>query len=64
MQMLKMSQPSVSRRLAKSREALLSALVQWSQDSLNISVTSNLVKEMSAALEEWLQIRYGELISK
>ncbi|MCC5645882.1 sigma-70 family RNA polymerase sigma factor [Nostoc sp. CHAB 5824] len=59
-QRLQMSQPTVSRRLFKARESLLSALVQWSQDTLNISVTSNLVKDMSTALEEWLKVKYGE----
>lgn len=64
MQKLNMSQPSVSRRLAKSRETLLKAIVQWSQDSLNISVNPNLVKEMSTALDEWLQVRYSTLVSQ
>ncbi|MEA5625895.1 sigma-70 family RNA polymerase sigma factor [Nostoc sp. UHCC 0251] len=59
-QRLQMSQPTVSRRLFKARESLLSALVQWSQDTLNISVTSNLIKDMSTALEEWLKVKYGE----
>lgn len=59
-QRLQMSQPTVSRRLFKARESLLLALVQWSQDTLNISVTSNLVKDMSTALEEWLKVKYGE----
>ncbi|MBD0303265.1 MAG: sigma-70 family RNA polymerase sigma factor [Tolypothrix sp. T3-bin4] len=59
-QCLQMSQPTVSRRLFKARESLLSALVLWSQDTLNISVTSNLIKDMSTALEEWLKVKYGE----
>lgn len=59
-QRLQMSQPTVSRRLLKARESLLAALIQWSQDTLNISVTSNLVKDMSTALEEWLKVKYGE----
>ncbi|MEH2205065.1 MAG: sigma-70 family RNA polymerase sigma factor [Nostoc sp.] len=57
---LQMSQPTVSRRLIKCRESMLSALIQWSQDTLNISVTSNLVNDMSSALEEWLKVKYGE----
>ena len=39
---------------------MLAALIQWSQDTLNISVTSNLVNDMSSALEEWLKVKYGE----
>ncbi|MEH2324934.1 MAG: sigma-70 family RNA polymerase sigma factor [Nostoc sp.] len=57
---LQMSQPTVSRRLFKARELMLAALSQWSQDTLNISVTSNLVNDMSSALEEWLKVKYGE----
>ncbi|MBF2026223.1 MAG: sigma-70 family RNA polymerase sigma factor [Oscillatoriales cyanobacterium C42_A2020_001] len=35
MQQLQMSQATVSRRLTKAREAVLMALVQWSQEALN-----------------------------
>lgn len=59
-QCLQMSQPTVSRKLFKARESMLSGLIQWSQDTLNISVTSNLVNDMSTALEEWLKVKYGE----
>ncbi|MDF5740352.1 sigma-70 family RNA polymerase sigma factor [Nostoc sp. S13] len=57
-QQLQISQPTVSRRLIKARESLLAALILWSQQTLNISVTSNLIKDISAALEEWLKIKY------
>ena len=57
---LQMSQPTVSRRLLKARELMLAALIQWSQYTLNISVTSNLVNDMSSALEEWLKVKYGK----
>ncbi len=57
---LQISQPTVSRRLIKARESLLATLIRWSQETLNISVTSNLVKDMSTALEEWLKVRYGD----
>jgi RNA polymerase sigma factor (sigma-70 family) len=50
-----MSQVTVSRRLTKAREALLTALVQWSQTTLNRPPTSTLIKDMSMALEEWLK---------
>lgn len=57
MKEMAMSQASVSRRLSKSREILLTALVQWGQ-SLNISPTPSLIKDMSVALDEWLTARY------
>ncbi|GAA6616163.1 sigma-70 family RNA polymerase sigma factor [Scytonema sp. NUACC26] len=60
MQELQMSQPTVSRRLVKGREAMLAALVHWSQSTLNIPVTSNQIKDMSVLLEEWLRNQYGE----
>lgn len=54
---LALSQASVSRRLSKARENLLTATVQWSQ-SLNIAVNPALIKEMSTAIDEWLNLRY------
>lgn len=54
---MELTQVTVSRRLTKAREALLTALVQWGQNTLNKPPTSNLIKDMSAALEEWLQLR-------
>jgi len=59
MQQLQMSQATVSRRLTKAREALLLALIEWSQQTLNSSPNPNLIKDMSAALEEWLGVHYG-----
>ncbi|OUL34019.1 sigma-70 family RNA polymerase sigma factor [Nostoc sp. 106C] len=59
-QELKISQPTVSRRLLKGRESLLEALITWSQKAENISVNSNQIKDMSAALEEWLRINYAK----
>ncbi len=61
MQQLQMSQATVSRRLTKAREALLMALGHWSQQTLNNSTSPNLIKDMSAALEEWLEVHYGVL---
>jgi RNA polymerase sigma factor (sigma-70 family) len=56
-QHLQLSQATVSRRLNKVREALLTAMVQWSQKELNIVLTPTLIKEMSTALEAWLSDR-------
>lgn len=52
-----MSQASVSRRLSKARETLLTAVARWSQ-ALNITLTPALIKEMSTALDEWLNLYY------
>lgn len=57
MREMAMSQASVSRRLSKARETLLKTIVQWGQH-LNISLTPDRIKEMSAVLDEWLASRY------
>ncbi|MBD2388134.1 sigma-70 family RNA polymerase sigma factor [Cylindrospermum sp. FACHB-282] len=59
-QELKISQPTVSRRLLKGRDLLLAALLNWSRQTENISVNANQIKDMSAALEEWLKINYAQ----
>lgn len=56
---LDIKQYTVSRRLTKAKEILLRSLANWCQDSLHISVTSDLLKSMSAVMEEWLQNYYG-----
>lgn len=57
MKEMAMSQASVSRRLSKARETLLTAVVHWGQ-ALNIMPTPALIKDMSTALDEWLNARY------
>lgn len=54
-QQLEIKQYTVSRRLTKARESLLLALAQWSQDTLHISPNSNVLKDISIVMEEWLK---------
>ncbi|MBH8574769.1 sigma-70 family RNA polymerase sigma factor [Nostocaceae cyanobacterium CENA369] len=56
---LDMKQYTVSRRLTKARETLLKSLANWSQDTLHIAVTSDLLITMSAVMEEWLHNYYS-----
>jgi RNA polymerase sigma factor (sigma-70 family) len=56
---LQLQQYTVSRRLTKARETLLRTLANWSQETLHISVTSDLIKSTSAVMEEWLQTYYS-----
>ncbi|MBD2214293.1 sigma-70 family RNA polymerase sigma factor [Nostoc linckia FACHB-104] len=56
---LEIKQYTVSRRLTKARENLLKSLANWSQDTLHISITPDLLKSMSTLMEEWLQSYYG-----
>lgn len=59
-QQLAIKQYTVSRRLTRTRESLLTALVQWSQEALHISPTPNLISNMSIALEKWLMVHYPD----
>lgn len=52
---LDIKQYTVSRRLTKGREFLLLALSQWSKDILHISLSSNVLKDISIVLEGWLK---------
>jgi RNA polymerase sigma factor (sigma-70 family) len=51
---MNLKQYTVSRHLAKSREFLLKELAQWSQNSLHIFLTSDVLKNISTTLDEWL----------
>jgi RNA polymerase sigma factor (sigma-70 family) len=59
-------QPKVARRLAKSRECLLAALLDWrkklqeSQGAVNKVLTPDQVKDAALALEVWLETRYPQ----
>jgi RNA polymerase sigma factor (sigma-70 family) len=53
-QELGIPQYTVSRKLAKAREKLLFAITQWSQETLHITPTSTVVKDIATLLDEWL----------
>ena len=59
-QQLDMRQYTVSRRLTKRREILLTALMTWSQTELHISLHSNLIKNVNILLEEWLRFHFAK----
>ncbi|AFY93266.1 sigma-70 family RNA polymerase sigma factor [Chamaesiphon minutus] len=54
-QQLDMPQYTVSRKLSKTRETLLKAILVWGQATLHISPTSDVINSISALLEEWLE---------
>ena len=56
---LGIKQYSISRQLSRIRKALLLSLGEWAQARLHISLSPDLLKYTSAALEEWLATRYG-----
>lgn len=59
-QKLQMKQYTISRRLTKARESLLMALAKWSQEQLHIALSSDVLKNSSSLLEEWLQAHYSQ----
>jgi RNA polymerase sigma factor (sigma-70 family) len=57
---LAIKQYTISRRLTKAKEILLHSLGKWSQETLHISVNSDLLNTMSVVMEEWLQSYYSQ----
>lgn len=57
---LEIKQYTVSRKITRARETLLLRLAQWSQETLHISMTSDLLKNINAVLEEWLYSHYSK----
>ena len=55
---LEMQQYTVSRRLTKSKASLLTALAQWSEETLHISLSLEVLKDINAGLDELLQGYY------
>ena len=53
-------QYAVSRRLSRVRKSLLKALARWSQSTMHISLTSDILDSISSLLEEWLAGYYGK----
>ncbi len=57
-QQLALPQYTVSRKLAKAREALLLALIDWQGAKLHNLPNATMMKTISPVLEEWLQNYY------
>lgn len=58
-QELNTKQYTVSRRLTKSKETLLIAVGRWSQETLHITATSDVLNYINTVLEEWLKLYYS-----
>lgn len=56
---LDIPQYTVSRRFTKIRETLVKAVASWSQEKMHIPLTPDILKEMIAVIEEWLQSNVG-----
>lgn len=55
---LNIKQYSISRKLSRLKKSLLQALATWSQETLHIAPSPDLLNQSSAALETWLTSRY------
>ena len=55
---LDIKQYTISRRFSKARGILLLALAEWSQTTLHIEPTSDVLNAISPVLEEWLMTHY------
>ena len=56
---LNTQQYTISRRLSRARKALLKALAKWTESTMHISLTSDILNNISSLLEEWLASYYG-----
>ncbi|MEM8828592.1 MAG: sigma-70 family RNA polymerase sigma factor [Cyanobacteria bacterium P01_G01_bin.19] len=56
---LNTQQYTISRKLSRARKKLLSALAKWTEETMHISLTSDILKNISSLLEEWLAGYYG-----
>lgn len=57
---LDIKQYKVSRLLSGIRKSLLVALTEWSQNTLHISLTSDVIASINISLEEWLKFYYSQ----
>ncbi|MBE9047844.1 sigma-70 family RNA polymerase sigma factor [Pleurocapsales cyanobacterium LEGE 10410] len=57
-QQLNTQQYTISRKLSKVRKTLLKALAKWTKETMHITLTSDVLNNISSLLEEWLVDRY------
>ncbi|WP_445633526.1 sigma-70 family RNA polymerase sigma factor [Nostoc sp. DSM 114161] len=56
---LNIKQYNVSRKLSSIKKSLLLTLTQWSQNTLHISLKSDVMDAINTGLEEWLKVEWG-----
>ena len=56
---LQIQQYKVSRRLSKIRKTLLKDCAVWSQDTLHISLTADVLDHIGLVIDEWLHCYYS-----
>lgn len=56
---LNIKQYTVSRRLTSIKKSLLLTLTQWSQNTLHVSPSSDVIDAISTSLDEWFKFHYN-----
>ena len=56
---LNSKQYSVSRQLTRAKKNLLKSLAKWTEETLHITLTSDVLKNTSAIIDEWLENHYN-----
>ena len=56
---LNTKQYNISRQLTKIKKTLLQSLATWTKETLHISINSDLLKSISAVIDEWLENHYN-----
>lgn len=56
---LNIKQYAISRQLSRLKKVLLQTLATWSQDTLHVAPSSDLLNQSSSALETWLTSHYS-----
>ena len=56
---LNTKQYNISRQLTKIKKVLLQSLATWTKEALHISLNSDLLKSISAVIDEWLENHYN-----
>ena len=62
-QQLQIKQYTISRRLTKAKELLVRSLTKWGQEKLHIPVNSDLLKNNTTVIEEWLEKYYHQSLN-
>lgn len=56
---LNTQQYSISRQLTKVKKSLLKSLAKWTEETLHISLNSDILNNISAVIDEWLESHYN-----
>ena len=56
---LNTKQYSISRQLSKIKKVLLTSLAKWTEETLHMSLNSDILNSISAVIDEWLASHYN-----